>query len=71
MKKEYIIVGDTDHFKGCLITLGGTSFEHASQKLSRILNSPTENDKRLIAGHTNIRIETIEDEDCWWKNGCD
>jgi len=35
------------------------------------LNNPTENDKRLIKDHVNLRIEEVEDRECWWNFNCD
>lgn len=69
--KEYVIVGDTKDYKGCLVCLCGCSIEHAKNTLSRMLSNPNDNDKKIIEGHTNLRIKTIKEEDCWWHHGCD
>lgn len=68
---EYIIKGDTENFNDCLVFTCGTSLERAKEILDRILNNPTENDKRIIRGHKNLRIAEIEDEKCWWNGNCD
>jgi hypothetical protein len=39
--------------------------------LYRMLNNPTDNDKRIIRGHTNLRIEEVSEEDCWWNGKLD
>ena len=69
--KEYIIVGDTERYKDCLVCLCGTSFEQAKKILERVLNNPNQNDKRLIEGHTNLRIKEVDEIYCWWNFGCD
>lgn len=69
---EYVIIGDTERYEGCLVCLCGTSFEYAKKVLNRMLNNPTENDKLLTIGHTNLRVEEVVSEDCWWNiYGCD
>lgn len=64
---EYIIVGDTEKYKACLVCLAGNTLEKAEQILERMLNNPTENDKRLMERHTNLHIKPVEDKDCWWR----
>ena len=64
---EYIIVGDTEKYTGCLVSVGYTTVEDAEQAINRMLNNPTENDIRIIAGHTNLRVKPVKDEDCWWN----
>lgn len=49
----------------------GKSLANANEALERMINNPTENDKRIIKGHTNLRIEEIPDKDCWWNFYCD
>lgn len=70
MNGDYIIKGDTEQFKNCLVCVAGT-YENAKEVLKRMLNNPTENDKRLMVGHTNFRIEFAEEKDCWWHGNCD
>ena len=68
---EYIIKGDTERFDNCLVCVCGSSLEDAEKTIRRMINDPTENDKRLIKDHTNLRIEEVVDEDCWWNFNCD
>lgn len=68
---DYVIVGDTKNYKGCLVCVCGTSYEFAKQTLYRMTNSPTESDKRLMQGHSNLSVEEVPDEDCWWRGNCD
>lgn len=68
---EYIIKGDTERFDSCLVCVCGSSPEEAEKTLHRMINNPTENDRRLIKGHTNLRIEEVADKDCWWNFNCD
>lgn len=65
---DYIIVGDTERFGGCLICVAGKTKESAEETLRRMINNPTENDKRLMGGHGNLRIKEVPAEKCWWRN---
>lgn len=67
---EYVIVGDTPQYKGCLVYTCG-SLENAQKVLKGMLTNPTENDKKLMKHHENFRIEEVEDKDCWWNFGTD
>jgi hypothetical protein len=67
---EYIIKGDTEVITDCLVCVCGT-LENAQRCLERMINNPSENDKRLIARHTNLRIEEVAEKDCWWNGNCD
>jgi hypothetical protein len=68
---EYIIKGDTERYEDCLVLVCGVSKENAEKTLDRLLNNPTDNDKRLIEGHKNLRIEEVPDKECWWNGNCD
>ena len=68
---EYIIVGDTERNKDCLIYICGLSEDRAKEVLDRMINNPTENDKAISKGHTNLRIKEVKEENCWWRHGCD
>ena len=68
---EYVIVGDTENYKGCLVCLCGSSLKRAEDTLQRMLNNPNQNDKHLIDKHTNLRIEEVDSAYCWWHYGCD
>lgn len=70
MNGDYVIVGDTKQYKGCLVYVCGT-LENATKVLNRMLNNPTKDDKELMVEHTNFRIEFVEEQDCWWHGNCD
>ena len=61
---EYIIVGNTEEYKDCLVCLCGVSLERAKGILHRMIKNPTDNDKALSKGHTNLRIKEVPEEDC-------
>ena len=65
---EHIIVGDTKKFKHCLITVIRGDRKKAEERLEQMLNAPTENDKRLMEKHFNLRIEAVEEKDQWWND---
>lgn len=65
---EYIIVGDTEKYKSCLIYTCGKNIEKAKEVLNRMLTNPTVNDLVVSEGHFNLRIETVDDKDCWWND---
>lgn len=71
MNGDYVIKGDTEEFENCLVCIAGKTYEGAEEVLNRMLNNPTENDKRLMFGHANFRIEFVEEKDCWWHGNCD
>ena len=71
MNGDYVIAGDTSMYEGCLVCIAGKTYEIAEKILNRMLNNPTENDKKLMSGHTNFRIEFVEESDCWWHGNCD
>ena len=65
---EYIIVGDTNKFKDCLIYTCGSDKDIAEDYLYRILHEPTENDVKATTGMTNIRIKEVSEENQWWND---
>lgn len=69
MNGDYIIKGDIDG-EEYLIYICGT-YDNAIKVLDRILNNPTEYDKKITKEHKNLRIEFAEEKDCWWKYYCD
>lgn len=69
--KEYVIVGDVNGIRDCLIYVCGFSLEHAKRVLDRMLNNPTEDDKKAMVGHTNLKIREVNSMDCWWNYNCD
>lgn len=67
---DFIIIGDTKEFSDCLICVCGTE-DNAKKTLERMRVNPTESDKLLIKGHTNLRIKEVQKEDCWWRGNLD
>lgn len=65
---DYVIVGDTERFDDCLICVAGKSKESAEETLNRMMTNPTENGKKLMDGHRNLRIKEVPAEKCWWRN---
>lgn len=65
---EYVIVGDTEKYDGCLVSTAGTSLEKAKAVLNRMLNNPDDNDRKLMRGHTNLRIKATKRENNWWND---
>lgn len=64
---QYIIKGDSKNFKNCLVfVIGHCTEEYAKSVLNRVKNNPTDNDKRVTKGLSNLRIEEVTEEDCWW-----
>ena len=69
--KEFVIVGDTETSQGCLVCLCGADYKRACEILERILYNPTPNDLLSIKGHSNLRIEEVASENCWWHGNLD
>lgn len=67
---DHVIVGDTESYEGCLVCVCGT-LDHAEEVLHRMLTNPNKNDKALMKGHSNLRIEEVPEKDCWWQRNCD
>lgn len=65
---EYIIVGDTNTYKECLVRSCGRSYENAVKTLDRMLHNPDKYDKYDVERHTNLRIKEVKDETCWWND---
>ena len=68
---EFIIIGDTAKYKGCLIYTCGVTRLWAEQVLHRMLTNPTERDKEILQTHSNLRIKEVPGEDCWWNGKLD
>lgn len=66
--KRYVIVGDTETSNGCLVMTCGASKERADEVLQKLLSDPNEQDKMMIEGHTNLRVEEVDSSDCWWED---
>lgn len=67
---NYIIVGDTKEYTGCLIYVCGTQ-SNAENVLSQIKAQSTEEYRRTFKKYRNLRIEYVKPEDCWWKHTLD
>lgn len=65
---QYVIVGDTKNYKGCLVCVCG-DLEVAEKTLNRMLTAPTANDLAASKGQTNLRIAKVERKKCWWLDG--
>lgn len=65
---EYIIIGDTRNYKGCLVCVCGADKGNAEKVLLRMQKNPTDNDKEIAKGHTNLRIKEVAAKDCWWND---
>lgn len=63
---EYIIVGDTEKHKDCLVYTCGTDRKVAEASLAKLLNEPAPDE--YIAKHTNFRIEEVCSETAWWND---
>lgn len=67
---DFIIVGDTETYKECLIYICYTE-KNAENILNRMLNNPDETDKKFIKIYNNFRIKEVPEKDCWWRHRCD
>ena len=67
-RTEFIIIGDTDRFDGCLVCLAGKTKERAEEILNQMLTNPTDNDRKLMERHRNFRIKEVESESAWWND---
>lgn len=65
---EYTIIGDTKKYGPCLIYVCGKNRETAEKTLDRMLNNPDEHDHMAMKGHTNIRINEVEEKQAWWND---
>lgn len=66
--KEYIIIGDTPDYDGCLVYTCGGDRDVAEDYLDRILNNPTENDLKATQGMTNLRVVEASETEQWWND---
>lgn len=66
---EWVIVGDTDKYKDCLILCGCTTWEMACKVLNKVLTSPQYEQERNE--YKNIHIAEVAAKDCWWRDGVD
>lgn len=63
--KEYIVVGDYEEFKSCLIYVCGNSRENAQRAFEKAMLLPD------YESYTNIHIEEVEPDERWWNKNCD
>lgn len=68
---EYVIIGDSEKYEGCLLYCEFNEKEQAERVLSRMLNNSTRNDERIMRGMNNIRVQEVVSEDCWWNDKYD
>ena len=68
---EYVIVGDTKEYKGCLVYVCGKDINRANEVLDRLLNNPDKRDLEVRKDYTNFKIEEVQDKDCWWNGNLD
>ena len=64
---NYIIVGDSETYKEILVYTCGTNKEKAEKILNDMLTNPSKEDKVVMKGLSNFKIDEVEDKDCWWK----
>lgn len=65
---EYIIVGDTESYNDCLVVVCGADEDEAKKTLQKMITDPTNSDKQLIKGYSNLRLKKVESKNCWWND---
>lgn len=65
---EHIIIGDTLEYKDCLVYVIKGDRDRAEEVLKRMLNNPTAQDSKILATHTNLRVEAVKPENAWWND---
>lgn len=65
---EYIIVGDTEKYKDCLVYTVGKDRDHAEKVLQRMFTNPGPDDLEVLKDHTNLRIKEVKSSECWWND---
>ena len=67
---EFIVVGDSDRYgyKGCLVCLMGHDEVKACERFDQMMNKPTDNDMKLMEGHSNFRLEKVRSDGAWWND---
>lgn len=65
---EYIIVGDTEKYGECLVYVCGKDEKKAQEILEKVLTSPTDQDRRVMESHSNLRLKKVESRLCWWND---
>lgn len=64
----WIIVGDTDKYKDCLIKVCYGDRKFAEATLERMLNNPDEHDLKCMEGAHNFRVQSTKPEEEWWND---
>lgn len=64
----YVIVGDTAEHDECLVYTCGKSLELAMKHLNQIQTNPTANDKHMIRGMKNLRVQSTDGKHEWWND---
>lgn len=66
---EYVVIGDTENYKNCLVALlGACTKEEADNKLSQMICNPDDHDKQLMEGHHNFRVVEVPEKEQWWHD---
>lgn len=68
--RNWIVVGDAEvcgKIEECLIRVC-YSKESAEKEVERMLTNPTEQHKRELARHSNIRVKYTGSEPQWWDD---
>lgn len=65
---EYIIVGDTERYKECLVFTCGKNKEHAESVLHKILTNPSKEEAFVIRNMKNLKVIVANGGDCWWND---
>ncbi len=67
---QYNVVGFSERWNDfCLVYACGKYRETAEEILKRIRENPNENDKHMMKGLRDFKIEEIPDSDAWWLQG--
>ena len=64
--EQYIIIGDTKEYEGCLVTVCGKDRDFAEAVLKRMTDNPNDNDRRITKGHSNLRLKIVDGG--WWDD---
>lgn len=65
---EYVIVGDTELYNGCLVRVCHGDKEFAKTELQKMFISKDEQDIKDVNKYKNLRVEPVEEKDQWWND---
>lgn len=68
---EFIIVGDTEKYKECLIFTCGKKLDRAKEVLQECLDGADPHTKHACEGHTNLHIKRVKTANAWWHGNLD